>query len=580
MSDTLELVSSKPSTKSALQIEGYRLAIIGCGPRGLYCLESLARTLASTTLYQQIEILLFDPSPNLGAGNVYDPRQPHYLRMNFAANHIDAWPPGREYSVDELSFVDWLADKGRRLTASNVYLPRATVGEYLECCWKTVLSRLQQVASVTIHHEKVERISPLSHQWEIQSGTGTYKVDEVLLTLGHERWRTPQGHGSTNRAIGSPVFPPDSQLAEEMIPRNSVVAVKGFGLTWIDASLALTEGRGGVFIPREQGWKYHPSGEEPRKIVPFSRTGRPMLAKPNSAKFKAPKCLEEVWAEGCKQLMGLRSPVTRDVFRRQLKPIIFAAAEITLSKCVSRSRVMRNVDENPATWYLSWTSKHSQPRETHDLLKESYLVAEGVQRPSCAWALGEAWRQLYPALVKLVSYGGLARDAWTDFQLLAIEMERLAFGPPAENVARILALVDAGIIDFGFINSVAKVTADGKPQLVSSGVECEPDFLVNAVIPGPRDFCPSGPLTELLHARHVQQLYGELGIEVDPTGRAVVNNPTTTAAISVIGRPTEGCVLGNDTLSRTLHQQPERWAEAVIKRLQAHAYQFRGQQTQ
>jgi diaminopimelate decarboxylase len=39
------------------------------------------------------------------------------------------------------------------------------------------------------------------------------------------------------------------------------------------------------------------------------------------------------------------------------------------------------------------------------------------------------------------------------------------------------------------------------------------------------------------------------------------------SGLSVFGRATEGWVVGNDTLSRTLHQQIENWAETIAVEL-------------
>ncbi|MFG0268250.1 MAG: FAD/NAD(P)-binding protein, partial [Rhodopirellula sp. JB055] len=67
-----------------------RLAIVGCGPRGLQCLDALSQQLSTKEL-SRMEITVFEPSPFPGAGCIYDPKQPRMLRMNFATQHIDFW---------------------------------------------------------------------------------------------------------------------------------------------------------------------------------------------------------------------------------------------------------------------------------------------------------------------------------------------------------------------------------------------------------------------------------------------------------------------------------------------------------
>jgi hypothetical protein len=41
-----------------------------------------------------------------------------------------------------------------------------------------------------------------------------------------------------------------------------------------------------------------------------------------------------------------------------------------------------------------------------------------------------------------------------------------------------------------------------------------------------------------------------------------------TPGLAAIGRPTEDSVIGNDTLSRTLHPLADRWARRVLERSQ------------
>ena len=58
--------------------------------------------------------------------------------------------------------------------------------------------------------------------------------------------------------------------------------MKGIGLTFIDAVLSLTEGRGGTFERMPDGrLSYRASGGEPATILPFSRSGLPMAPKPH-----------------------------------------------------------------------------------------------------------------------------------------------------------------------------------------------------------------------------------------------------------------------------------------------------------
>jgi uncharacterized NAD(P)/FAD-binding protein YdhS len=70
-----------------------RVAIVGLGPKGLYALERLLDHARDLGPAAGLEIDVFEPHPVPGAGPVYDPRQPEYLLMNFAAGHVDMWWP-------------------------------------------------------------------------------------------------------------------------------------------------------------------------------------------------------------------------------------------------------------------------------------------------------------------------------------------------------------------------------------------------------------------------------------------------------------------------------------------------------
>ena len=82
-------------------------------------------------------------------------------------------------------------------------------------------------------------------------------------------------------------------------------------------------------------------------------------------------------------------------------------------------------------------------------IERSLLVGAVLAPPDVAWALGHTWRTLYPAIVARLGGDGLPARDWPAFLRLAAELERVAFGPPAINAAKLLALVEAGRIDLG-----------------------------------------------------------------------------------------------------------------------------------
>ncbi|MCB9875684.1 MAG: hypothetical protein H6821_16055, partial [Planctomycetaceae bacterium] len=104
--------------------------------------------------------------------------------------------------------------------------------------------------------------------------------------------------------------------------------------------------------------------------------------------------------------------------------------------------------------------------------------------------------------------------------------------------------------------------------LISNRCDSKPiDLCINAVIPSPSELAPNGPLIALQRDGVIRGPNGFGGVDVTRCGAACDSESNPVHGLAVIGRATEGCVLGNDTLSRKLHSQPEQWADAVVERL-------------
>lgn len=531
---SVQLATPASASFSRTRHSGHSLAIVGGGPRGLYCLESLARSIFDQPISHPLRVTIYEPAPTLGAGNVYEPTQPHYLRMNFAAKHINAWSPRSRPDPSKPSLVEWLVARYPSLADPDATLPRAIVGEYLHECFNRVVRSLPPRMSLRIQRTRVRHLRQRSSQWELTTDQGTcQRFDEVMLTVGHQGWRENAAR----------IYPVATQLTPERIPAGATVAIRGFALTWIDATLALTEGRGGSFQRIPGGYQYTRCGAEPAKIVPRSRSCRPMLAKPNERQLSFLKTCQPIWRQHCGVLESLRKPEAGFDFLRTLWPIVIRAASAALQKI--------DVEEDVEGWIYDWVSGPMSAAQAEAQMRTSYAAATGNCPPGPAWAIGESWRQLYAALVGRISHGGLAVDSWPAFALVSREMERIAFGPPADNLGRILALVDAGIVDLS-----------GEYSDSSDPVH------LDAVIAAPSDSPADSPILGLLQSGVIHRMAGGGGIEVDRCGRPIANDGQIVDRLAILGRPTEGCIVGNDTLSRTLHQHPQSWAESVVRSLQ------------
>ncbi|MEQ8839301.1 MAG: FAD/NAD(P)-binding protein, partial [Lacipirellulaceae bacterium] len=241
-----------------------RLAIVGFGPKGLFCLESLAAELAESEATPRVLIDVYEPHTYPGAGVVYDPTQPAYLLMNYAAKYVNAWSKTERDKPGKLSLVEWLAVFRPEYACAEKFIPRATVGEYLTWCLQQILLKSPSPVTVRFLRSRVTSVSRQS-AWSIKSvaeASGSishFSYDSVLLTTGHGHLSGVEKAGGMLR-----VYPTDDWLSEARIKPASRVRIRGFALTWIDATLALTEGRGGSFTRGGlDELKYHASGLEP-----------------------------------------------------------------------------------------------------------------------------------------------------------------------------------------------------------------------------------------------------------------------------------------------------------------------------
>ncbi|WP_417375778.1 FAD/NAD(P)-binding protein [Gimesia maris] len=547
----------------------FKIAVVGCGPKGMYCLERLAYELARSRQQSEVHITIYEPAPFPGAGFVYHPRQPHHLRMNFASEFINVWPETvrRRDPQSFPTLVEWLGDKYPQHAHPRGFAPRAIVGEYLSAAFQKTLQLFPDFVSVTLVSEKVTGIQETGGRWLLEAKDRESVFDEVLLTTGHEGWRAASNSCLPSEQMIEKVFPVEQMLSPERIHPQSTVGIRGFALTFLDACFALTEGRGGKFRCEDRQWSYLPSGDEVQSIVPFSRTGHPMLAKPDHRYFQSNPKLEQIWEQGRLRMLKLKQPAAGLDFLTSIWPVILKTAEEALLTLVPDHQIGT---QTPMVglhhWFQDWSNRTFSPAETFQCLQQSYRIATGQQTPDEAWALGETFRQLYSALVRRISYGGLALTSWIDFQRHAQVMERLSFGPPAENTGRLIALIEAGLVNLNYLHADL-VTDRNRLLLQFREKQIRVDRLINAVIPACDQFAENSLLEQLLSSGWIRRMLGAGGIAVDGAARPIQLEEQTTEGLAIIGRSTEGCVLGNDTLSRELHSCPDQWARSVCEQI-------------
>ncbi len=538
--------------------ERLRVAIVGGGPKGLYALERLLAHAAEADAH--LDVALFDPAERPGAGPNYAPDLPGYLLMNFAAEQIDMWPRrGAPAPVGSCpTFSEWRDPADPR--SQTRYPARASVGRYLAEGLAHLLATAPAAVRIDHRRSRIESLTRDDGKWITDSG----RFQEVLLALGHaQRSESGLDRDAIGRGVRlvPAVFPVAEMLGEAMVPPRSRVAIRGFALTMIDAALALTEGRGGRFR-RERGGprlRYQDGDCSPAVILPFSRSGRPMLAK-TGPEWSRERDLDRLLGPALDRVARLPSPI--DV-RRDLLPALGAVAAEALARLGSASDEVTALSRGleAATGIEPPRAELSAAAE----LARSVAIAAGTEPPDHQWALGHAWRATYPAIVARFGAEGLEPEQWPAFRRLATRMERIAFGPPPINAAKLAALIDAGVVD----PSLSRGRLDLRSEstwLAQPGGEHRVDVVIDAVLPGPGAVgLAQPPIPGLLADGLVRVATGRRGLELTPEIVCVGAGGDPTPGLAAIGRPTEDWVIGNDTLSRTVHDEPDRWARRVVE---------------
>lgn len=495
-----------------------KVGLIGGGPRALWAAEELVSLFRRHAL--PLTIICWDPEKP-GGGRVYRADQPLCWRLNVRSDivrtHIGAFP-------------DWLQ---RNLTADEdgrdvyrgmvfdredkVFAPRAVVGDFLRESWRKLAEETETEGSrISVIHVPSRVVQVRSVEGEragggcrVATADGSEEfVDETLVVTGHaSHW-----DGQLNDAIAA-----HDHRSLESIPAGANVLIRGLALTFIDACLALTEGRGGKFVldeaagaggsdlanPSHSPLRYIPSGHEPAKIFAYSRSGQLMHVKPDPS---------SPWID-------IEIPHQADFEKR-----------------------IRNCDDveelrgilNEVTDEIMDSARRRAQRDS---------VTQDLQVPGREWALGEAWRRIYPAIVDRASY--LDEGDLNGFYELGRELEPIAFGPPPATAKRIDALVQAGI--------VVLPQGGGGPHDAPSDA-----ITVDAVIPPP-GLQPETVLAGLVNSGEVAML-PQGGPNVGHDGKAPRKH------IAVIGRDVEPRVIGHDTLNRTMHKEIPNWAHGVFDR--------------
>lgn len=598
-----------------------KVAIIGGGPKGIYGFERLTAWLKIHPPSEKIEIHIFNRSDSFGAGENYRIEQPSYLFMNNPVGEINMWGDEKPPPVvpQPLSFPEWFCRTAGLNISYNDYTARAMAGRYLSHGFNLIASNLPENVEGKYIVGEVVDICNDSGKYALSlkaEGAENYhlkadRYDHVLLATGHPKHRETkqalnfQSFADEHEKAGYIPFVYPAETVFSNVPPNCSVGVKGMGLTFVDAVLALTEGKGGQFTRDEETETllYIPSGEEPKVIYPFSRSGLPMIPRrsiPNENNELS------FFTRAALQRFGSNVKLN---FEQQIWPLlrqdmIYAYYDITMKNAgypvgLSGCEDFDDV-ENLVAEYLR---KHSseipfdaerflEPLQETELHKGktyhkyiqslySYYMQEarkGEQKSPMA-AVAAVWRKASSLFCEVYSFGGLTPESHKYFDSsMRGKLNRITYGPPVKSTEKLYALMESGILNFDVARNPDLVLDEESGSFVlenkPEGTRYPVQYLVDARIPKMSLADDPGPLFQNLINRGLVTLYeNRLGkeaykpgaVNITRQGFVIDRNGSINRGIAVTGTPTEGITFDNDTLSRDRNNFVDGWAECISK---------------
>jgi hypothetical protein len=292
------------------------LVFVGAGPRAAGLLERIAANLPEFP--QPLDIHFVDPHPP-GAGRVWRHEQSPLLRMNSMAEDVTMFTdesvqcegpvrPGPSLfewaeQVRAAGLDDPVLTEQVRALRGNSFPTRQLQSRYLEWFFDTVVKELPDTVTVTVHQTTALSVTdaPDGRQVIPLADGETLVADIAVLALGHLDSAPTAAEQELARYAAehdlrylAPKYAADTDLSA--IRPGEHVVMRGFGLSFIDLMVLLTEGRGGRFVDG----RYLPSGQEPvlhvgsRRGVPYhSKTTYRLLAdRPPLPRFFTPEVVD------------------------------------------------------------------------------------------------------------------------------------------------------------------------------------------------------------------------------------------------------------------------------------------------
>ncbi|WP_114749844.1 FAD/NAD(P)-binding protein [Pleomorphovibrio marinus] len=577
-----------------------RIAIIGGGPKGSYALERLASVWSENFPTRALDIFCFNDNRHFGAGPNYQTDQPDYLLMNYPLGKIDFWTDEPEQLVqdrpDLAEFITRFKGQKNEPVFSADYCSRALTGVYLQYCFRRVVNALPTSIHLHLKPEKVTAIVGDSNNLTIRTENGSYGAfSEVLCCTGHAYSfpKTDSYLAGQKKTVKEPlvIAPYPIRELERLQLTGKNILVKGLGLTFVDTVLAMTEGRDGVFQRKKDRLSYIPSGKEPNKIVAYSRTGLPMIARQTNEGQKFPlKFFTEEWVN---QLAASSGKIS---FQQTLLPMIereyryryaFHFCSLMRNRQLDLSEDLEQIESRLQSVYPefhpfdleSFLSPLTPTEDLHswvmNYIEMTVFPESQVATQRAKVATSTLWRELYPIFNKLYSFGKLTGKSQQLFDTAYFSrFQRVSYGPPKLNMEKILALAASGLLRFDVAANPTVTFGENRERIKVTSPALKgslfSEILVDARIARPADI--------FTQPEYIQRLASDAGVdffcnedhvtgslELDELGRLKNHN-----RIAFYGTPTEGWTLDNESLSRSNNNFLSPWAQQLVQHYAKH----------
>ncbi|MDP5306474.1 FAD/NAD(P)-binding protein [Paracoccus spongiarum] len=537
-----------------------RLAIIGLGPRALGALESLLARAGTDAL----RIDLFDPGAWPGAGPNFRPDETPLCLLNIPLRLIDIGRADRDGAAFG-DFRDWLGAAGRD---DERFPARAELGACLAARMAALVAGAPASVQIVHHARHVRRILRDGQGWWLDAGgdpEGPYA--EILLSQGQPqtapddqlaRW---QEHARGCGADLVAAYPARDLLAAAQGWAGRQVGIRGLGLSTLDALRMLTCGLGGRF---EDG-RYHPSGREPARILPFSLDGHPPVPKPATADLD--RRFDPEAEETAAFLQAVRAAVDS-----RAEAALRGVADAFLGPAL---RILRETGgDDDARRLQDWLDSEcaapgsQETRPVAEALRAGIAEARGRVPPSTGYVVGQLCRKWQDALRQ--GFNPAPAAPATAAALIGFDegLKRYSYGPPVASAEDLLALIEAGLVD-------PRAAADPDIRLTGTGWQLVEDDLsagitamVDAVLPSPDLSRLTDPLmADLVAQGRTVALHDRLGAQTLPDGRLVGADGRPQPGLCLLGRLAQGSVIAVDSIHDCFGAAAARWAEGVLGRL-------------